>query len=447
VNPRRWLLAGALVAAVLGGWALAAGAMGPDAGGRGPWQLAATAARWTAYTGMLLAAGGVVFLCAVHDRTRGELAPLRRVVAWASVVAALATLAGIPLQAALVTGRGMAAWFDVHLLTRILGTGFGTAALLRVLGLAVILFAVGGLWQRWAVWTGLAGGAAAVASTLFTGHTVTTEPAPLVMAATFVHTAAAATWFGGLVLLGWCLWRRREPIDPEGGAAMVARFSILAMGSVAALVAAGAALSWAEVRALRALTTTGYGVTLLVKMALVVAVLGLAAYNQRRLVPAIRRRTDDAAGAWRHLTRTVRLESIGIVAVLAVTALLVNLVPARTAAGIGQPFAEYAELGPDLRLLLVVDPAEAGRNEVHLYLSEASGLPADVAEGVLVRLQSPDEARPGVEREPLDAGPGHWVLVGSEIDRPGTWLVEVEASTADGDRTTTFEVPVGGRAP
>jgi hypothetical protein len=94
-----------------------------------------------------------------------------------------------------------------------------------------------------------------------------------------------------------------------------------------------------------------------------------------------------------------------------------------------------------------VDPAEAGRNEVHVYLSERSGMPADIAEGVVLRLRRADRDEPVVEREPLDAGPGHWVLVGPELDVPGRWLVEVEAVTDDGPRTSTFEVPVGGRAP
>lgn len=75
---------------------------------------------------------------------------------------------------------------------------------------------------------------------------------------------------------------------------------------------------------------------------MVAAVLGVAGYNNRRLVPAIRR---AGAGAWERLRTTVCLEVAGIVAVLLVTAVLVNLTPARTEAGVTGPLPTPTGMG------------------------------------------------------------------------------------------------------
>ena len=64
-----------------------------------------------------------------------------------------------------------------------------------------------------------------------------------------------------------------------------------------------------------------------------------------------------------------------MVAIVSVTAVLVSEPPARAEVAPRGPYATTAQLG-DLELNLVVDPAAAGRNEIHLYLTNQAG-PAD----------------------------------------------------------------------
>ena len=139
-------------------------------------------------------------------------------------------------------------------------------------------------------------------------------------------------WFGGLVARGLVLRRRWGDPDPHDGGAVVARFSGWATVSLALVTVAGVSMAWAEARTLDALLDSDYGIVLLVKIALVVGVAAIGAYNNRRLVPAIRRASEaDPSGtrAWHALGRTVRIEAVALVVVLAVTGTLVHVAPPR----------------------------------------------------------------------------------------------------------------------
>ena len=59
--------------------------------------------------------------------------------------------------------------------------------------------------------------------------------------------------------------------------------------------------------------------------------------------------------------------------------MLVSEPPARAEVAPTGPYATTAQLG-DLELNLVVDPAAAGRNQIHLYLTNPAGQPTDVDE-------------------------------------------------------------------
>ena len=75
------------------------------------------------------------------------------------------------------------------------------------------------------------------------------------------------------------------------------------MVAVVAVVAAGLGMALIVLPSIDDLVTTGYGLALLTKVALVVPVIAMGAYNRRRLVPMV---TGDApaprrggwAGSW-----------------------------------------------------------------------------------------------------------------------------------------------------
>ena len=131
---------------------------------------------------------------------------------------------------------------------------------------------------------------------------------------------------GGLatVLLLDRRWRRR---GPRGGMnsilpVLVPLFSPVAMVSVGLLILTGTFASWQHLPTLGALWASGYGRLLFFKVGLVTAVLGLGAWNWKRLTPILSRPEGPPS-----LARIAALE-LGIsTLVLLVTAVLVRSSP------------------------------------------------------------------------------------------------------------------------
>ncbi|MEU8913454.1 FixH family protein [Streptomyces nigrescens] len=110
-----------------------------------------------------------------------------------------------------------------------------------------------------------------------------------------LHLLAVAGWLGGLAALVVSLYWG-PPVERTA----VHRFSRLAFGSVVVLVATGLYQSWRQVGTWQALTDTTYGRLLLVKVALVVVLVGIAWMSRQwtgRLaeVPAAELRAPEEA--------------------------------------------------------------------------------------------------------------------------------------------------------
>ncbi|MGA4947396.1 copper resistance CopC/CopD family protein [Streptomyces lydicamycinicus] len=91
-----------------------------------------------------------------------------------------------------------------------------------------------------------------------------------------LHLLAVAAWLGGLAALVVSLYW-----GPTVERAAVRRFSRIAFGSVVVLVATGLYQSWRQVGTWSALTDTAYGRLLLIKVALVVVLVGIAWLSRR----------------------------------------------------------------------------------------------------------------------------------------------------------------------
>jgi putative copper export protein len=226
----------------------------------------------------------------------------------------------------------------------------------------------------------------------------------------------------------------------------VRRFSTLAAGALVVVAIAGAALTWSEGRSLAALTSTDYGAVLLAKLAVVALVVAVAVYNNRVLVPAL---GEGGAGGTRaalpRLRRTLGIESGAIVAVLAVTAVLVQVTPARVAVEVDAIVERVITLGDAGAVQVVLDPARTGPTQIHLYTFDPEGFPDEIAETLLVELVEPGAGIGPLSLEPYRAGPAHFQYDGSAFPAPGNWELTVRARV---DRFTevagSAEVPVGG---
>jgi copper transport protein len=254
-----------------------------------------------------------------------------------------------------------------------------------------------------------------------------------------VHVAAAGIWAGGLAFLALLL------VEAGGdrwslAASAVPRFSLLALASVAALVTSGLVSGFFEVGSVAALWETTYGRLLLVKVGLLLPLLALGAFNNRVSVPALR---AAAAGPElrRRFSRAVALELGVMVAIVGVTAALVAEPPAK-AQGTGGSVTREGEIGPFL-YALTVEPARVGKNELHAYLLERTGQPAEVDEiGLALTLAEPDVGPLPLKATP--AGPGHVVVTAGELPLAGDWTFQLDVRRGEFDAwTATTDIPIG----
>ena len=403
----------------------------------GVWEVSGAVGRGLAYAGVLLAAGGVAFLVLVH-RDGAERTQLRQVVWGAALVGAAASMIALPVQAALGTGQGPSSLFDEGVLAEVAQDGLGLGIVLALAGLVV---AVSLVERQPAV--ALAGAVVAASSFATNGHTRAGSSVALATISDVTHLLAAAAWGGGLVLLALCLRaRRRAEVPTTDTVTLVGRYSTLATITIVLVGLSGAALAWFEVGSLGAFTSTGYGRLLLVKIAVVVVIGALGAYNHFRLVPALTRGKAKASLA--QLRTTLTIEILALAVVVALTSVLVVVTPAR-ADSEGGVVEEIVTLGDAGSVQLTIAPAEAGFNQIHLYTFDPEGRPADIAETVTLELTLPAAQLGPLTREATRAGPAHFQLNGTDLAVGGTWTIEVRARL---DRFTeatgSVEVSIAG---
>jgi copper transport protein len=411
--------------------------------------------RWLAYCCFALLIGVVAFVICCWPAGATRPGVLRLAMgAWGGLAAT--TLAAILLQGVYGAGQGIGHVFWPDVLHATLYSRYGRALGVRLLLVvaALIAFSVtlgslpaGGRRARFvaaAIWAAVTMGLAstwAVADHAGTGIQV-----PLAVPSDIIHLTAIAIWMGGLVTLVTLVLRRPgSPADARKAgqrryqaataeaARAVSRFSPIALGCVAAIVATGTYQAWRGVGSWGALSGTTYGRLLLVKIVAVCALVALGNLARRRVqrlrapvaaivaaqaspvreaAPANRvtvragargrashsprpRRTDmhngagDAdEGAQRHadqaavtLTRlrwSVSIEVAIVTAVLAVTAALVNTPTAReTYRPPATAAAAFNTGGPQGtgKVSVLVTPGRLGPNQFRVSVTNDKGQP------------------------------------------------------------------------
>ncbi|HEY1299852.1 MAG TPA: copper homeostasis membrane protein CopD [Stellaceae bacterium] len=167
-----------------------------------------------------------------------------------------------------------------------------------------------------------------LAALAWVGHSgATPGPAGRVhLAADVLHLLAAGLWLGMLVPLALLLTQVLRAGGSEWSVARIAtaRFSLLAAPAVAVLFAAGLVNTWFLAGTIPALIGTPYGRLLLLKIAVFIGMLGVAAVNRLRLTPRLAGAAREAAG---QLRRNAVFEGIGGIAVLGIVGVLGILPP------------------------------------------------------------------------------------------------------------------------
>lgn len=250
----------------------------------------------------------------------------------AAAVLAVAAALGLAAQTVVLAGSVEAGLTAEALWAVVGGMDLGMAALVRVLAAAaafvVLLLARSGQ-APWMPVVLL--GTIAVASFGWMGHGAATEGVAggYHLAADIVHALTAAVWIGALAAFVFLLRGRADLATLH---VALRRFSRIGVPLVAVLVLSGLVNAWFLVGldGIARLATTPYGLLLLVKLAMVAAMLVLAAANRNRHTPAIEAEiaavAPDPANLAR-LRRSITLETALGLAVLAAVAWFGTLQP------------------------------------------------------------------------------------------------------------------------
>ena len=273
----------------------------PDAFG-----LAAIVTKFALYLGVMTSAGTVMATLMFRlERTRGLAMTF-------AVLGIVAAILAFSLRGANLTGD-VSGLTDPEMLKLLWTTPVGTALLLRLVGLGLL---IAGLFMgRVGTWVSVLGGVIAIWSFDQVGHVSGLETTLLDLAL-MLHLLAVALWIGVLTPLK----RLASSSSTYASAADVGhRFGVVASATVPVLIIVGGYMGYQLVGSFTALVGTSYGHAMIIKVLLVCLLLGLAAANKLRFIPALR--TGDPAVA-NHLSKSISVEWIVILAVLGMTAVL-----------------------------------------------------------------------------------------------------------------------------
>lgn len=410
-------------------------------------QFAVSALTALQYLTLLVFAGLILFERLVLRSTTPPDRRSRNILRLTGIAAAAASLLLIPMSALNVTGESLpavvnpSAWWPGVFWAPV------AAAIIVCVGLAGAAV----LWTRQQERRGTRLLAAllpllALAAPVLVGHTQLMEPRALIIAADLGHLLAGSFWTGAVLGLLLFLAATRVTNNPEAGTApalavkVVQRFSRVAVWSVVILAVSGTVMGVMIVGSFDALITTSYGLTLLLKIGIVIPVIAIAAYNRTRLLPRIASR-PTARMQWQTLTRTLSYEAALLIAVLLLTGFLTNLSPTHehhgTSGASAVAAAQIVTIDADAQGLALqgeLEPALTGENEITFTL-EYDGAPVTPDEVTLRTTQPEHDLGPFETTAELDPETGEYY---AHLDMPvaGEWEIQVLA------RVSTFAQPI-----
>lgn len=280
-------------------------------------------------------------LYGLQGRERGDALALRPWLVASAALSLLFSAAWVVLMASSMAGTP--AWpIDREAVgTLLTGSAIGGPWKLRmvmlVLATLAALFAAGrGIWLSAVALCS----AVALATLAWTGHGAMDEAGWgwVHLGADILHLIASGAWVGALLGLILLVTRRTARVDAvhlEVAHRALHGFGTVGTIVVGTIVVTGLVNGWmlVGINNVTALATTLYGQLLLAKLALFVAMLGLASLNRFRLTPAFERSiaASDHGRALGALRTSLGVETACVVAVLGLVAWLGTLAPPTSA--------------------------------------------------------------------------------------------------------------------
>jgi copper transport protein len=355
---------------------------------------------------------------------------IRRILTAAVALGVVVSVLGILLQGAEAGGLSLSSSLKSNVISSTFDSRFGWVWGVRGIAWVVIGAALVGRRRLLGRALVAAGAVYLVMTPALAGHASIQSPVALFFPVDVLHVAAASVWVGGIATIVLALPAATRVLEPAQRTpllvATLARFSRLALGSVLVIALTGVVQAYIDVRTLHALTSSTYGVLIVVKVLLFVLLVGFGVVNRERVIPTLKRLTGSGANPGATgvlLRRTTRGELATMAGVFAVTAALVAYAPPIDAAS--GPFSLNARFGP-AELELYLSPARIGPNAIHLYLINAkTGTQFTATKQLTVTAELPAKRIGPLQLKAYLSGPGHYTIPAAILSPAGTWTIEI----------------------
>jgi putative copper resistance protein D len=419
-------------------------------------------ARAVHFAASIMAAGVVFFVVFIAEPavrrapTGSKIAAALRLslarIAWISI--AFYMLSGVTwlvLTAASMSGQPVADVYEQGTLWTVLSqTDFGNDWLARsvfvcaLAGIFIPLLSAADPKSPWLKAAAVILAASLVGSLAWAGHAIGAQGIEGIVhpVADVLHLTAAAAWVGTLVPLALLLSITGKDADllPVARTATL-RFSTLGIVSVTTLLLTGTVNTWYLVGSVSALTESNYGHLLLIKLALFLAMVGIAAFNWSQLTPRLVQNADTGAArkARRALCRNAAIEaSLGAV-IIAIVAVLGTLPPASHAhheapsGGIPADASFQHIHGEDGMADVLMEPGHIGTVSatIHLLNDDMETL---AAKAMTLTLTAPTPGSKTISRPAVQDADGAWHVDGVQLSVSGNWTVNVTATLTSNKR-------------
>ncbi len=280
--------------------------------------------------------------------------------------------------------------------------------------------------------TALAGAAGALAAS---GHAAAAQPQWLTRPAVFLHAFALALWLGALPPLGLAFMDSKE-----AARGALKRFSAAISPVVAVVVLSGGVLAVIQVEWPEALLVTAYGRILLIKLALVLLLLTIAAYNRWRLTaPAL----AGEGPARQRLAKTIAVEVVLVLVVLGLAAGWRFTPPPRALAIAAAEPATVHIHSDEAMAEVTITPGHVGPATISAIIMTGDFGPLD-AQSVTFVLTPPDAAQPRLI-EARKPGDGTWAAKDVDLSKSGVWRLKLDLRVDGKTLTLSDEFSVKDR--
>jgi putative copper resistance protein D len=257
---------------------------------------------------------------------------------WAAVIAGLGAVTDLFVQVAEVNGATIYGGVQIAEMGRfIFGTFVGRAGFIKALLLFAVALCLKGKWKwQWPI-SAFLGTAAGIASSLVSHSAALPHHRIGAIAAQALHLFMGAVWIGTLVQLFACrkLYNKPEPKNEVRLLSFIVnRFSPIALMAALLVFCSGFYALWRFLlQTPEAAITSPYGITLLIKLALLTVMLFAAWVNWRRWRPALSAISPDilskvqSGSIIQHFVKTLELEVTAGLFVIAIAGILAGIAP------------------------------------------------------------------------------------------------------------------------